>query len=695
MGVLMRLALFLLFAPFLTGHAFASSEGGCSPTMRVFYNYFSSCNSIGLLSPGNDTRVNLTYLVADAHHQKLPIQPSRDKANAIQSDSSQLDWQRFAEALAPEPQAAPDGSTQVTTGEGSICVSDAGGSAQFVAAVAAAADLSEQEKQVLIEARKALQCSPGSSSTEQPQLPQVQSASAKEFLAYLSASYHFYWASHTDASTFITLTNSTQPWVKEASRYMQARVQLLAAQANAFDDYGTMQKNQIDQTVVGIALDSLNGYLKDYPNGAYAASATGLLRRAFWLGGDATKQLEAYAKLASANEVNEASLAVINEMDFKLPIESYAESTSTPLLLAVQDLRLMREQLDNDGKPTPGMKSDVLEAQRARFASEPELFNYLRALRAWFVDKDAKAVLGFLSEKPIPAELTYLEFSRQLLRAAALDATNDAAARSVYLAMFPSAQSAYQREALELSLALFDERHKNVGAVFMKDSPIKDPAIRKQLLDYVAGPIILRQQATATDVPQDERDTALFRLLSRDLVQGHFKGFLDDIKLLPPKPAAVTATDASQQQPADRFEVFRWDGRKEGYICPDLIDVAKILNANARDIRGRMCLGDFFRLMDVGDISVSDKDRLGGTGTLFAGKPLFRSELYADIMKDKSASRDDRAYALFRAVHCYATTGNNGCGGTDVPRATRKGWYDELKGNYGDTAWAKDLRYYW
>ena len=41
--------------------------------------------------------------------------------------------------------------------------------------------------------------------------------------------------------------------------------------------------------------------------------------------------------------------------------------------------------------------------------------------------------------------------------------------------------------------------------------------MRKQLLDYVAGPIILRQQAIATDAPQDERDTALFRLLSRDL----------------------------------------------------------------------------------------------------------------------------------------------------------------------------------
>ena len=82
-------------------------------------------------------------------------------------------------------------------------------------------------------------------------------------------------------------------------------------------------------------------------------------------------------------------------------------------------------------------------------------------------------------------------------------------------------------------------------------------------------------------------------------------------------------------------------------------------------------------------------------GTLFAGKPIWRSESYADIMKDKSAPREDRAYALFRAVHCYEPVGNNSCGGTDVPKETRKSWHDELKASYGDTVWAKALRYYW
>ena len=66
-----------------------------------------------------------------------------------------------------------------------------------------------------------------------------------------------------------------------------------------------------------------------------------------------------------------------------------------------------------------------------------------------------------------------------------------------------------------------------------------------------------------------------------------------------------------------------------------------------------------------------------------------------DIMKDAKASHEDRAYALFRAVHCYEPAHQNDCGGKDVELSVRKAWHDELKAKYGDTGWAKELRYYW
>ncbi|MEO9167962.1 MAG: hypothetical protein ABI230_06140 [Aestuariivirga sp.] len=693
MRSMIRAAAFFCFVSMFNVSAFASGDFGCSAAMKVFIAGFSSCDTLGFLAPSNDTRINLIYLMADAHKQKLKIVDHTAQPDSGSIDSSMFDdgWSNFVASFTPPQPTSDAADSQDTLGEGSVCVSDVKGKEQFLAAVAADGSISDEAKTKLKSVREAIECqSPATNTANLDQ--QVDEPAAKEFLAYLAAVNRFYLTDHFDASGFAALANANQPWVKEAARYMQARVLLLAAQANAFDEYGTLQKNNISQVVVNNALDALNAYLKDYPTGTYAASATGLLRRAYWLGGDTSKQVEAYAKLVSSNEVSEASFALADELDFKLPIDAYTDNSSSAMLLAVQDLRLLREQKDNDGKPLAGMKNDVLEAQRSRFASDPELFDYLLAARAWFVDKDAKAVLAHLPEKPIAAEMSYLEFSRQLLRAAALDATNDASTRNVYVSMFPASQSAYQHVTLELSLAMFDERHKNVGADFEKDTLIQDPTIRKQLLDYVAGPIILRQQATSTDASQDERDTALFRLLSHDLVQGHFKGFLEDIKLLPAKPVAAATADAS---PVDLFNAFRWEGRKEGYICPDIIGVANILNTNAHDVRGRMCLADFFRLRGVGNVVVSDKDELGGTGTLFSGMPLTQQDIFIDVMKDKSATRDDRAYALFRAVHCYEPVGNNTCDGTDVPKPVRKAWHDELKGSYGDTVWAKALKYYW
>ena len=79
----------------------------------------------------------------------------------------------------------------------------------------------------------------------------------------------------------------------------------------------------------------------------------------------------------------------------------------------------------------------------------------------------------------------------------------------------------------------------------------------------------------------------------------------------------------------------------------------------------------------------------------FAGQPRTRSEIYPAIIADPKAGSPDKAYALYRAVMCYAPSGYNGCGGKDVPKSQRKAWYDQLKRDYPSSPWAKKLRYYW
>ncbi len=332
------------------------------------------------------------------------------------------------------------------------------------------------------------------------------------------------------------------------------------------------------------------------------------------------------------------------------------------------------------------MTVEFLEAQRSRFAGQGPLFDYLLAARAWFVDKDAAAVLQLLPATAPGSALDYLGFSRQLLRAAALDATGDPAVGDIYAALIPAATKLYQRPTLELALAKHYERHKNITAAFAEGTLIQDADVRIKLLDLVAGPIILRQQALSQTASAAERDAALYRLLVRDVIHGRFKGFLEDIKLLP--PIAAGAEDA--------FAVFRWNGQSDdGYACPGLTEVAKLLSANARSVKGRLCLGEFLRSSYISTIETPGANELGGTGTLFAGKVLARHDFYTSIIADPKASRRDRAYALFRAVHCYESVGNNDCGGEAVDRSQRKKWFNELKAGYADTQWAKSLRYYW
>lgn len=636
--------------------ATASSEGGCTPPFPTMNSQFMCRLVLGALEPDNDTRDNLIFLMADRQKQAFAT------------------W--------PEP-AAGDGSGGYV-GWGTVCVSDGSGGVAFQSAIEADATVPAGEKALLRAARLALNCE---SNIPAPAVA-AASASGQAFAAYLAAIDGFYRGSHVDPAPFAALATSAQPWVREAAQYMQARIALLAAQVNAFDEWGTMDRTRIDPAQVAAARAALNAYRAAYPAGAYAGSAKGLLRRADWLDGDERVLAATYSGLVTSRTVNAETVALADEVDNKLPLPSYTASTADPILLAVQDLRLLRVQLDSNGAVVPGMAAAVLEAQRGQFTGQEMLFDYLLALRALRVDRDADTVLRLLNDAPPTGPMDYLGFSRRLLRAEAL-ASKGEAVRDLYVAMLPHTANYQQRNTLELAIAKHEERQKNISYLFEPGTPLSNPDLRLRLLDHVAGPIILKMQATAESAPAAERHGALYRLLHRDLLQGRFKGFLADVKFLP--AAAVPSADGGSD---DIFAAFRWTGENDsGYACPDIVKIAAKLAANPKDVHGRLCLGDFFRINYIVPDDPVEADDLGGTGTLFAGAPLSRQDFYRDIMKDRKARRSDRAYALYRAVRCYQ--GTYDCGGEMVDKSVRKAWYTELKTGYGDTDWAKSLSYYW
>lgn len=114
-------------------------------------------------------------------------------------------------------------------------------------------------------------------------------------------------------------------------------------------------------------------------------------------------------------------------------------------------------------------------------------------------------------------------------------------------------------------------------------------------------------------------------------------------------------------------------------------------------MKGRLCLGDFYRLNGFDYLALDGARQEGELGSFarYPGEPIPRSALYNAVIAEPGVAREDRAYALFRAVHCYAPSGNNTCGGEDAPEAQRRAWFRRLKGEFATTRWGREAEYYW
>lgn len=72
-----------------------------------------------------------------------------------------------------------------------------------------------------------------------------------------------------------------------------------------------------------------------------------------------------------------------------------------------------------------------------------------------------------------------------------------------------------------------------------------------------------------------------------------------------------------------------------------------------------------------------------------------RQHYYQQVIASPKAEHEDRSYALYRAIMCYAPSGSNECGGEEVDKQQRKGWFTQLKTQYPGSPWAQKLKYYW
>jgi len=685
--------------------AHASGDFSCSAAWKLSHKQFTGCDNMALLGPGNDTRVNIVLLLFDARSRPAPAPHKNAFPPDRPTPAALFEWPALKDTLFPPAASVDDGNSTYADGEGSRCRSNASGIADFEAAVKEARGLPENERADLIAARRALQptCSAASAGAAgiADLATRMKSQPGRAFAGYLQGALAFYDGDFDAAARhFGALGGAGQPWLRETARYMLGRVEVNRAQVGAFDEYGSRKDAPVDARTIARAEAGLLGYLHEYPNGLYAVSARGLLRRVYWLGDDKAKLASTYvalfAQAAGTSGLDDSALA--DEIDTKLLPAIKPADTTDPILLAVLDLAAMRgPDAGSDSTGTPISLAE-LQAQRPSFAANPALFDYLLAAHAWFVEGKPAEVLRLIPDASHQKRFSYLQFSRQALRGVALDGVKDRNARGFWLDLLPGATLPYQHAAIELALALHDERTAALGRVFEPGSPVSDPVVREILLTNVAGAPLLRQQARAAAAPPHEREAALFTLLFKELTRGAPRDFVTDLALVPPSAASQPGSIEVLGSDHVWLGVFTHGEASKDYACPSLKETAAQLAADPRANKARLCLAEFVRLNGFDQYSLDSqppKDELGGTPSLFPGAVYSRLEVYKGVIADPAAVPADKAYALYRAVNCYGPSGNNSCGGVEVEPAQRKAWFLRLKKDYPATTWARQQRYFW
>lgn len=717
-GLLSPLALALLAGIPLAAQA--SSDDSCYPDWRVSRDSLEPCSNQPFLSPGNDSRVNLRLLLADKKaapltpnalgeddlaqgfgpvpfpvYRLVPIPAASDEPDNQADDSRTAELDTLLQPLGVKREEYKTAGEAFLNGEGSRCRSNDDDSATAFISQVIKADMPPAERDVLVKARLQLltTCDWDGQVVDAQLTP---SANAQRFRTYLQAAADFYSGRFGDAERgFAAAASSDAPWLKETALYMTARTSLNQAQAQAFDEYGMPQREHVDKPALNDAEQGFLAYLKTYPQGDYVASARGLLRRVHWLANDDARLAEDFTwQLTEATDAqrNVSVDELVEEADLKLLMAGNT-STNSPMLQVVSDLMAMRAH-------TPPLLSRAdLDKQKSTFVNEPALFDYLQAAYALYVEHQPDTALKHLPAD-VPSTLDYFAFSQQTLRALALEAKQDwAGAQALWLQLLPLATQPLQRDQLELALAMNYERSGQLAKVFAADSPISAKQVRYILLRNVAGPDLLRQQIANASDPT-ERQSAQFVLLYKDLLHSQFATFADDLKQASLSEDKLGTSLGYTYTSGQTLKLFQWNGDKaeSGYACPGIAQTAATLQQDAKNPHALNCFGEFILRNGLDGMPLEHPraaGSLGSTASDFKGETFSRLDGYKQVIANAKAPKTDKAYALFRAINCYAPAGYNSCGGEDVAPAVRKGWFRQLKSGYADTQWGKSLQYYW
>lgn len=669
-------------------------------------------------NPENDSRDNLLRLLSQEKSFALPVQSM--PADITRSRDFYFAYHPQWDEAAPQPAAAPASAAdsplsrqmaELNISADEINVNDAElenrhvsnnteSVSAFFAALLADPTLTAEQRQALAQARTGLLSGATREQIESSLATLPADSPAQSYKNYLAAAASFYAGDYASAERdFTQLAKSERPWLAETAQYMLMRAALNKSSQNSVGEYGDFDIAKINREDATQAQTQAQTYLQRFPQGLYADSARGMLRRINWY-------LQAWPQLAGLYEQTLQQSAdarqlreIVIEYDNVYGMAFYEQSVveafpDAPLVSYIELLRAMR--LDNNSKPT--LTQAQLDASKPVFEQSQKLplWRDLQ-LNLWLATENYAAIIQAVTPAQKLAVHDTLAFSEQVLYGEALmGQKNWSAARDFWLQLLKLSQDNEQQQYVQAKLAATLVYSGDVAAVFAPESAVTNLRFRSQILKTQASPELLRQQAIHGP-NNEERTIALHTLLVRDLTENRFGDWLNDRKLT----SAITPPVIGDAFDDVNLSIFDWNGdaAERGYTCRSLNETVTVLSKKADDAHALNCLGEFFRTTqthvdlwknsagnDVLESAISRKEPFG---------QFDRQSYYQQVITSPKAEVEDKSFALYRAIMCYAPSGSNECGGEEVDKLQRKGWFTQLKTQYPGSPWAQKLKYYW
>ena len=672
-------------------------------------------------NPENDSRDNLLRLLSQEKSFVLPVQSM--PADITRSRDFYFAYHPQWDETVPQPAVAPVQSEDTTLSqqlavleiepplfakqngydadlENRYVSNNRQSVSEFIAALMTDETLNIDQRRLLAQARLDLW---GRATKEQiaeslAALP--ADSTSLLYKTYLTGAAHFYDQNYEGAEQDFTIVlHNGSPWLMETAQYMLMRTALNKSSKFSDGQYGEFNIDNIKLKDAAQAQKEAQNYLQRWPEGLYANSTRGMLRRINWylqawpqLAGLYEQTLQQSADAQQLREIVIEYDNVFGMQFFEGPVvEAFPDA---PLVSYIELLRALR--LDNNSKPT--LTQEQLDASKPVFEQSQKLplWRDLQ-LNLWQATGNYAAIIQAVTPAQKLAAHDTLAFSEQVLYGEALmGQKNWSAARDFWQQLLKLSQDNEQQQYVQAKLAATLVYSGDVEAVFAPESTVTNLRFRSQVLKTQATPELLRQQAVHGP-NNEERTIALHTLLVRDLTEDRFGDWLNDKKLA----SAITPPVIGEAFADVNLSIFDWNGdaAQAGYTCRSLNETVTVLSKKADDAHALNCLGEFFRTtqthVDLWKNSAGNDELESAISRKKPFGQFDRQSYYQQVITSPTAEVEDKSFALYRAIMCYAPSGANECGGEEVDKLQRKGWFTQLKTQYPGSPWAQKLKYYW